>query len=69
MASLSHFEEKSGVVPSETPWGSWAQTIDEVIVEVNVPKGTRGREVSCEIKPKSIKLVLKGKEVFKVASN
>ena len=61
-----HFDEKSGVVPSKTPWGSWAQTIDEVFIEVNVPKGTKGREIACEIKPKSIKFTLKGQELFKV---
>lgn len=60
-----HFDEKSGVVPSKTPWGSWAQTIDEVFIEVHVPKGTKGREIICEIRPKSIKFILKGKEVFK----
>ena len=39
-----HFDEKSGLVPSKTPWGSWAQAIDEVFNEVNVVKGTKGRE-------------------------
>ena len=61
-----HFDEKSGVIPSKTPWGNWAQTIDEVFIEVNVPKGTKGREITCEIKPKSIKFILKGQEFFKV---
>lgn len=61
-----HFDERSGVVPSKTPWGSWAQTIDEVFIEVNVPKGTRGREIACEIKPKRIKCALKGQDFFKV---
>lgn len=64
-----HFDEKSGVVPSKTPWGSWAQTIDEVFIEVNVPKGTKGREISCEIKPRSIKFTLKGQEQFKVMND
>ena len=61
-----HFDEKSGVVPSKTPWGNWAQTIDEVLIEVNVPKGTKGRDISCVIKPKSIKFNLKGQEFFEV---
>ena len=61
-----HFDEKSGVVLSKTPWGNWAQTIDEVFIEVDVPKGTKGREISCDIKPKSIKFSLKGQEFFKV---
>lgn len=64
-----HFDEKSGVVPSKTSWGNWAQTIDEVFIEVNVPKGTKGREISCDIKPKSIKFCLKGKEFFKVTQS
>lgn len=63
-----HFDEKSGVVPSKTSWGNWAQTIDEVFIEVNVPKGTKGREISCDIKPKSIKFCLKGQEYFKVTT-
>ena len=61
-----HFDEKSGIVPSKTPWGNWAQTIDEVFIEVNVPKGTKGREITCVIKPKSIAFTLKGQELFKV---
>jgi len=64
-----HFDEKSGVVPSKTSWGNWAQTIDEVFIEVNVPKGTKGREISCDIKPKSIKFCLKGQEFFKVTQS
>ena len=61
-----HFDEKSGTVPSKTPWGNWAQTIDEVFIEVIVPKGTRGREIVCDISPKNIKFSLKGQEFFKV---
>ena len=64
-----HFDEKSGVVPSKTSWGNWAQTIDEVFIEVNVPKGTKGREISCDIKPKGIKFCLKGQEFFKVTQS
>nr|XP_058948737.1 nudC domain-containing protein 2-like isoform X2 [Pocillopora verrucosa] len=60
-----HFDEKSGTVPSKTPWGNWAQTIDEVFIEVIVPKGTRGREIVCDISPKNIKFSLKGQEFFK----
>ncbi|EDO28204.1 predicted protein [Nematostella vectensis] len=28
-----HFDERSGVVPCKTSWGSWAQTIDEIFIE------------------------------------
>lgn len=46
LASMTHFDERSGVVPALTPWGSWYQTIEEVVVLVNVAAGTRGRDVS-----------------------
>ncbi|XP_071480447.1 nudC domain-containing protein 2-like isoform X1 [Diadema antillarum] len=42
---MSNFDEKSGVVPCLTPWGLWYQTVDEVVVEINVPEGTRSKEV------------------------
>lgn len=61
-----HFDEKSGVVKSKTPWGTWAQTIEEVFIEVDVPQGTRGKDVKCDIKAKSISCVVQGKEIFKV---
>lgn len=61
-----HFDERSGVVKSRTPWGTWAQTIEEVFIEVDVPQGTRGKDVKCDIKAKSISCAVQGKEIFKV---
>uniref|UniRef100_A0A2R5LMP6 Putative nuclear distribution protein nudc n=2 Tax=Ornithodoros turicata TaxID=34597 RepID=A0A2R5LMP6_9ACAR len=61
---LSHFEEKSGAVVCPTPWGGWWQTVGEVFVEVKVPKGTRGKQVSIAIKPKHIKCVVHGNTIF-----
>ncbi|XP_023124513.1 nudC domain-containing protein 2 [Amphiprion ocellaris] len=60
-----HFEEKSGVVPCKTPWGSWYQTMEEVFIEVNVPHGTSAKEVKCHLGTRDIELHVKGKEVFK----
>ncbi|CAN0276627.1 unnamed protein product [Lampetra planeri] len=51
---MSHFEEKSGVVASETPWGRWYQTLEEVVLEVSVPVGTPPREVRCELAPRTL---------------
>ncbi|EGD81934.1 NudC domain-containing protein 2 [Salpingoeca rosetta] len=42
---MSDFAERAGSVASSTPWGRWQQTIDEVEIVVDVPKGTRGRDV------------------------
>lgn len=61
-----HFDERSGVVPCKTPWGSWYQTMEEVFIEVNVPRGTSGKEVTCHLGPRLIDLSVKGKQIFKV---
>lgn len=61
-----HFEERSGVVPCKTPWGSWYQTMEEVFIEVDVPPGTSAKEVKCRLGSKDIELHVKGKEIIKV---
>lgn len=61
---MSHFDERSGVVYCETPWGQWGQTIEEVFVEVNVPEGTRARDVRCSIHPRRITVKVGGEEVI-----
>lgn len=60
------FEERSGLVPCATPWGCWYQTMEEVFVEVNVPQGTRARDVECSLKSRHLALTVAGKEVLKV---
>lgn len=62
---MSNFDEKSGLVYSNTPWGQWAQTIEEVFVEVNVPEGTRSRDVKCDIKTQYMCLSVNNKEIIK----
>ena len=52
---MSHFDEKSGTVDCKTTWGLWHQTIDEVVVLVDVPEGTRGKQMNIAIKAKSIR--------------
>ncbi|TNM98688.1 nudC domain-containing protein 2 [Takifugu rubripes] len=60
-----HFEERSGVVPCKTPWGSWYQTMEEVFIEVDVPHGTSAKDVKCRLGSKDIELCVKGKEIIK----
>lgn len=60
-----NFEERSGVVPCQTPWGSWYQTMEEIFIEVNVPHGTSGKEVKCSLSSKQIEVYVKGKEIIK----
>ena len=66
MTELSHFDERSGVVECKTPWGSWYQTVAEVHIQVKLPPGTRGKEVSVRVTPTSITCHVRGNEIFKV---
>ena len=63
---MSLFEEKSGLVVNKTDWGSWAQTIDDVVIEINVSKDTRAKDVRCHIMPKSLTVFVRGAEIIKV---
>ncbi|KAG9143095.1 hypothetical protein Leryth_006354 [Lithospermum erythrorhizon] len=41
---------------------TWGQSLEEVTINVPVPKGTKGAFIQCEIKKTHIKVGLKGKE-------
>ena len=43
-----------------TPRYYWTQTIGEATVYVDVPPGTRSKDVTCVIEPRKLKLVVKG---------
>ncbi|XP_053320355.1 nudC domain-containing protein 2 [Spea bombifrons] len=60
-----HFDERSGIVPCQTPWGCWYQTMDEVFIEVQVPPGTQARQIRCNLGSRDIMLAVQGKDVFK----
>lgn len=64
--SLSHFDERSGIVAAETPWGRWWQTVSEVFVEINIPPGTPGKDCKIIIKPNYLECRVKDKELIKV---
>uniref|UniRef100_A0A8V0YBV6 NudC domain-containing protein 2 n=1 Tax=Gallus gallus TaxID=9031 RepID=A0A8V0YBV6_CHICK len=58
------FEERSGVVPCVTPWGRWYQTLEEVFIEVQVPPGTRAKDVCCSLQSRRVALSVCGREVL-----
>lgn len=66
--SLSHFDEKSGIIPCLTSWGSWWQTVHEVHIEINLPKNTRSRDVKVKINPNLIECIVREEPVIKVCS-
>ena len=61
-----HFDEKSGIIAAKTPWAKWYQTGTEVVIEIEVEKGTRGKDVSVLIKPSQISCCVRQKNIFKV---
>ncbi|KAK3099517.1 hypothetical protein FSP39_005646 [Pinctada imbricata] len=63
---MANFDERSGYIPCATEWGQWWQTIEEVYIEIDVPVGTTGKEIKCEIKPKHIKVQIKDQFVLQV---
>ncbi|XP_066573085.1 nudC domain-containing protein 2 [Amia ocellicauda] len=60
-----HFDERSGIIPCKTPWGSWYQTMEEVFIEVNVPPGTSAKEIKCNLGSRQIDVCVKGREMIK----
>ncbi|GFT98448.1 nudC domain-containing protein 2 [Nephila pilipes] len=61
---LSHFDERSGIVSVDTPWGRWWQTVSEVFIEVDIPPGTPGKDCKVTITPDHIVCRVKDKEMF-----
>ena len=64
--SLSHFDEKSGIVSSPTDWGRWSQTVNEVNIEISCDDGITSKETKIMMKPNLLKCTLKGKLLFEV---
>lgn len=57
-------DEQIGKACCNTKWGKWYQTLEDVIIVVDVEKGTRGKEVSVKIEPQRISCYVRGEEVF-----
>ena len=65
---MANFDEKSGIVPCKTEWGSWWQTMEEVYLEVN-PDTTlslTAKAVKCDIRPRHLTIIVNGATVIDV---
>ncbi|XP_046394213.1 nudC domain-containing protein 2-like isoform X2 [Ischnura elegans] len=62
---LSHFDEKSGIVPCATPWGRWWQTVQEVNIEVTIPLGTRSKDIKVKLVSNEIECTVLNQLIFK----
>ncbi len=67
--SLSHFDEKSGIVASKTEWGIWWQTVSEVTIQIELETPTKGKEVSVILKPNVLNCFVRGQKLFEVISS
>lgn len=54
------------MVPCATPWGCWYQTLEEVFIEVQVPPGTRAKDVRCCLQSQRLALSVQGQDVLQV---
>lgn len=64
---MADFSERSGTVPCTTPWGNWYQTIDEIVIEVDLLPGTRGRDCAVKVDAAHIRCVVDKKVIFEGA--
>jgi hypothetical protein len=63
---MANFEDSSGVVACTTIWGQWFQTMEEVFVEVDLPDGTRAKDIKCTFKPCYLSVSVHGKDLIEV---
>lgn len=63
---MSHFDERSGIVAVDTPWGKWWQTISEVYIEIKVKEGTRGKDVKINFTPSKLLVIVNGETIINV---
>ena len=63
---MSYFDETSGIVACETEFGRWWQTVDEVVIQVDLPEATRAKEISCTVLPSRMKVSVKQKTILEV---
>ena len=69
MVSVSHFDEKSGIVPFKTEWGQWWQTIDEVHIELTDLKDIKAKDVTIQITSHDIKCTVRGNMMLQVTNS
>ena len=62
---MSNFDERSGLVYCKAPWGQWAQTVEDVFIEVQLEGHTSAKDIVCDMKPRYLSVCVTGKEIFK----
>lgn len=65
--ATSFFDEKSGIVPCNTEWGRWWQTVDEVHIEVQLSASIKSKDVKVNVTNSSITCQILEKTLFSVS--
>lgn len=65
--SLSHFDEKSGIIPCQTPWGSWWQTVHDVHIEILLQPTIKSKDIKITISPNFLQCSIFNKDIIKVS--
>lgn len=65
--ATSFFDEKSGIVPCNTQWGRWWQTVDELHIEVRLSANIKSKDVQVKTTNSSILCQILGKTLFSVS--
>jgi len=65
--AVSYFDEKSGIVPCNTEWGRWWQTVDELHIEITLSVNTKSRDIKVNVTNSSITCQILGKTLFSVS--
>ena len=64
---MADFDERSGIVSCQTPWGLWYQTLDEVSIEVNLDKAITSKDIAVKCDCTSLSLLVGGKKLINVS--
>uniref|UniRef100_A0A8C4NB28 NudC domain containing 2 n=1 Tax=Eptatretus burgeri TaxID=7764 RepID=A0A8C4NB28_EPTBU len=62
------FDERSGVVRCQAPWGCWYQTLEDVVLEIDLPEGTSARNIKCVLEPSRLSVSLSGNCILQVSA-
>ena len=60
------FDDRSGIISCNTPWGRWWQTLEDVTVEVHLSEAHRAKDIQCLIKSRQLKVSVLGNVIIEV---
>ena len=62
---MSNFDERAETVYCKTPWGQWAQAIEDITIEIKMETNIRAKDIICVMKPRFLSVSVSKKEILK----